>query len=74
MHIKLELAILNNGKVYLNFWDSLCGNDICCEIINNHLLIDDDDQPISLDGWVKKVSEVARESYKAIHGEEFKEV
>ena len=38
----LEL-IFGETKCYLNFWDSINGNDVCCEIRDGKIFIDSED-------------------------------
>lgn len=35
---KLELAYRDYNRVYLNFWDSIHGNDVCCQIKDGKLM------------------------------------
>lgn len=41
MKIPLELVIheMPNGEKYINYWDNIHGNDICCQIIDGKLFI-----------------------------------
>jgi len=39
--IKLELNYPGDGRVFLNFWDSIHGNDVCAEINGAGELIKD---------------------------------
>lgn len=32
MKARLELNFTGDGTVYLNFWDSVCGDDVICEV------------------------------------------
>lgn len=40
MKIELELCVSGNAaeRAFLNYWDSISGNDLCCEIIGNKLM------------------------------------
>ena len=29
---ELELKFVDETRIYLNFWDSIHGNDVCCQI------------------------------------------
>jgi hypothetical protein len=40
MKIKLELNFCETGT-FLNYWDSLNGNDFCCKVQGNELETDD---------------------------------
>ena len=33
----LELNFVDETRVYLNFWDAVRGNDVCCQIKNGKL-------------------------------------
>lgn len=35
--IKIELVVNENGITFLNYWDNLNGNDVCCEIKDGKL-------------------------------------
>lgn len=36
---KLELNFVGDGKLFLNYWDSIHGNDVVAEIIDNKLFM-----------------------------------
>lgn len=40
--ITLELKINGSpdNRIFLNFWDSVSANDVCCEIIKGKLILD----------------------------------
>lgn len=37
MKIRLELIINSDGSQYLNYWDYLHGDDVCCDVIDGKL-------------------------------------
>lgn len=45
MKIQLELNIPGDGRMFLNYWDSIYGNDITCQIKNEIAWIPDFEQP-----------------------------
>jgi len=45
MKITLELNIPSDGRMFLNYWDSVNGNDLTCQIKNDTAWIPDFDEP-----------------------------
>lgn len=41
---KLELNILEDGRIYLNYWDWAHGRDVICQVIDGKLFIDVDSE------------------------------
>ncbi|NJO63179.1 MAG: hypothetical protein HC836_34660 [Richelia sp. RM2_1_2] len=41
--LKLELNFVGDGRVFLNFWNFLNGDDVVTEVIDGKLIITDDD-------------------------------
>ena len=39
MKYRLELNCLDDGRKFLNYWDSEHGNDVICEIVNGQLIL-----------------------------------
>jgi hypothetical protein len=35
---ELEVKFVDETRVYLNFWDSIHGNDVCCQIKDGKIL------------------------------------
>lgn len=68
MKIPLELNFFE-GKVFLNYWDALHGNDVMCEVVDGQLLLvfegkGEIEEPIALDKFIELVKE--RETKNAI--------
>jgi hypothetical protein len=40
---KLEINMVGDGRVYLNFWDWAHGNDVIVQIVNDKLLLVQED-------------------------------
>ena len=58
MKINIEYNIVGDGRKFLNHWDSVYGEDIVCEIINDKLiLIIHDDEGNILPGREISISE-----------------
>jgi len=57
MKIKLELNFCDAG-VFLNYWDSFHGNDLCCKVQGDKLEIDDDKELISIGEFVTRVKDI----------------
>lgn len=51
----LELNFPGDGRCFLNFWDSIHGNDVCAEVIYGALYIGD--KHIKIGDFVEKVKE-----------------
>lgn len=69
MTFDLELKIVKkvNGDedIYLNFWNSLKGQDVVCKIVDNKLYLvdfDQDEPEITLKDFIDKI----RENYEHI--------
>jgi hypothetical protein len=67
MNIKLDLNIIGDGCVFLNYWDLSRGEDVVCEIKDNRLMLkvykeDDtlDEKEITLNEWVQLVERNAQ--------------
>lgn len=45
MKIQLELNIPGNGRMFLNYWDNVNGNDLTCQIKNDTAWIPDFNKP-----------------------------
>jgi len=41
---KLELLIFENGETFLNYWDTIHGEDVCVEIIDGNIFTDPDEE------------------------------
>jgi hypothetical protein len=53
--IELELVI-SDDKKFINYWDYLHGNDVCCRIIDNKLiLMGDEEKEIALEEFIKLI-------------------
>jgi hypothetical protein len=54
--MELELIINNNGINYLNYWDSVHGNDVCCRVEGNKLtLMSEPEKEITLEEFINLV-------------------
>lgn len=61
---QLELITSDNGVTFLNFWDSNHGNDVCCEVVEDYLLLSEINQfgqdvetKITLSQFIDKVKQ-----------------
>lgn len=74
MKIQLELVVNKDpdGRVFLNYWDCIKGDDVCCQIIDNKLFkfeYDPDtsiesNREISLSEFIKLVENCVNERTK----------
>lgn len=55
MKIKLELNLLEDGRMFLNFWDAMHGNDVVSEIKDGNLYVDG--EMISLTEYINRIKE-----------------
>lgn len=42
LNVQIELRIVGDGRVYLNFWNWRNGEDVIAEVKNGHLFMDID--------------------------------
>ena len=61
MKITLELNIPSDGRMFLNYWDSINGNDLTCQIKNGIAWIPDFDEPKETRGVPAFLEMVARQ-------------
>lgn len=58
---KIELNIVGDGRIFLNYWDWAHGNDVVCEFRDGKLLKclpdDDSEQEISFAEFVESVKD-----------------
>ena len=40
MKIQVEINYVDDGRVFLNYWNWRNGNDVCCEIVDGKLIHD----------------------------------
>jgi hypothetical protein len=55
MKVKLELNLLEDGRKFLNFWDSIQGNDVVAEVKDGKLYVCN--ELVSLSEYIEKVRE-----------------
>lgn len=55
LFIKLELRINQDGRVFLNFWDTQKGDDLCIQIEDEIFLIEG--FPITIETWLKLIKD-----------------
>ena len=60
--INIELNFVGDGRIFLNYWDSIHAKDVCVEFKDNKLIHKYDDENeteiseiISLNGFIEKV-------------------
>jgi hypothetical protein len=53
MKIELELNIIGDGRIFLNFWDFTHGRDVCAEIVNGLLYVNESE--VSLQEFIDEV-------------------
>lgn len=65
MKINLELNVLDNGKIFLNFWDYKYGDDVVCEVAGNKLMLQNSPvstiKQITLQDFINQVMQKASE-------------
>ena len=61
MKITLELNIPSDGRMFLNYWDSVHGNDLTCQIKNGIAWIPHFDEPEETRGVPAFLEMVARQ-------------
>lgn len=77
MKIAIEYNIVGDGRKFLNFWDSLCGADVVCEIRNEKIFLDMRDsippeKEISIHEFLNLVEQNQNASIEFIRAEELK--
>lgn len=53
LKINLELHIVGDGRIFLNYWNYLNGDDVISEIIDGKIYIDDEE--VSLEYFINLV-------------------
>lgn len=56
MKINLELNFSQNG-IFLNYWDSLHGNDVCAKLLDNDIF-DIDGEKVSFTQFISQVKSI----------------
>ena len=60
MKIEVELVI-NSDRKFLNYWDYIHGDDVCCQIVDNKLiLMGDEKREITLEEFMDMVERTVR--------------
>lgn len=60
---EIELNIVGDGRVFLNYWDWAHGNDVVAEIIDGKLMYDAGnmkDEPITFNDFINLVKETIK--------------
>lgn len=61
MKYQIELNCID-GQKFLNYWDSIHGNDVVCAIVDGKLILDDDNaKEITIDEFIDLVEQTSTE-------------